>query len=68
VAQKKDITLKEHLAGIAEKGGLARAAQMTPEERSAGGKARATKLSKEQRVQIARKAAQKRWSAQVPKQ
>lgn len=51
------------------KGGLARAAALTPEQRSlsaqkageASGKARMTSLTPEQRKEIARKAALARW-------
>jgi hypothetical protein len=52
-----------------KKGGLARAARLTPEQRrksaqkagEASGKARMTSLTQAQRSEIARKAAQARW-------
>ena len=69
MAQRKPLTVEEHMKRIAPIGGDARAASLTQEERSeigrtggkVGGKARAAKLTKEQRAAIARKAAAARW-------
>lgn len=59
------ITLADHLRSIAGKGGKARWAQLSEDEkqdlRSAGGAARAKALTKKQRAEIARKAAEARW-------
>lgn len=64
------MTLAEHLRSIAAKGGKARMASMTDEQRSrwaqkggfAGGEARKDALTPERRSEIARKAAKKRWA------
>ena len=65
----KEITLREHLAAIASKGGKARAEKLSVKRKQAiakkasklGGKARAEALTPEKRKEIARKAAAKRW-------
>jgi hypothetical protein len=72
--RKKPITLAEHLASIASKGGTARMEQLTPEQRrnlaSSGGlvgsKARADALSLAKRRAIAKKAAEARWGKKPP--
>lgn len=65
------ITLADHLRSIAEKGGKARWAQFSEEEKktlqAAGGKARAKALTKKQRAEIARKAAEARWGKKKDK-
>jgi hypothetical protein len=72
MARKKmaeSITLADHLRSIAAKGGDARAASLSQEERqtiamkgaSAGGKARAKSLTAAQRKKIAKVAAKARW-------
>jgi hypothetical protein len=66
----ESITLADHLRSIAAKGGDARAASLSPEERqsiamkgaAAGGKARAKALTKKQRSDIAKAAAKARWA------
>jgi hypothetical protein len=66
----KEITLREHLASIASKGGKARAEQLSVKRKQAiakkggksGGKARADALTAAQRKEIAQKAAAKRWA------
>jgi hypothetical protein len=70
VRQEKEITLREHLASIAGRGGKARAKALTAGELSKigrkggrkGGKARAAALTPERRKEIARRAAAKRWA------
>jgi hypothetical protein len=65
----KEITLREHLAAIASKGGKARAEKLSVKRKQAiakkaatlGGKARAAALTPARRKEIARKAAAKRW-------
>ncbi|MFN0168421.1 MAG: hypothetical protein ACKV22_18495 [Bryobacteraceae bacterium] len=69
MARKRELTVTEmaRLGGLA--GGPARAAALTPEERSdiarmggvAGGAARAAALTAKRRREIARKAAEARW-------
>jgi hypothetical protein len=67
--KKPPITLAEHFAKIAKRGGKARMAQLTDDERKAlaekggrsGGQARGQALSPEQRSAIARKAALAMW-------
>jgi hypothetical protein len=62
-------TLKEHLKGIAKRGGNARMQALSEAERQelatkagkSGGKARAKSLSAEERSRIARKAALEMW-------
>lgn len=69
----EDITLREHLLGIASKGGKARLEKMTAKQRSAvgkkggkvGGKAAAAAMTPEERKIRAQKAAAK--SAEVRK-
>ena len=69
MAQKKAITLEEHLARIRGLGGKASMQNRTEEEREefarmggrAGGKRRAEVLSAAQRKAIAQKAAKARW-------
>jgi hypothetical protein len=78
MARKKmaeHITLADHLRSIAAKGGKARAAALSSEERktiaakgaAAGGKARAKSLTAAQRKKIAKAAATARWAKQGPK-
>ena len=59
------ITLADHLRSISAKGGKARWAQLSEEEkqelRTAGGEARAKALTKKQRSDIASAAAKARW-------
>jgi hypothetical protein len=65
----KEITLREHLAAIASKGGKARSEKLSVKRKSAigkkagkvGGKARAAALTPARRSAIAKKAAAKRW-------
>ena len=65
----KEITLREHLASIASKGGTARGEKQSAKCKQAiakkggktGGKAGAAALSPARRKQIAKKAAAKRW-------
>lgn len=65
----KEITLREHLASIASKGGTARGEKLSAKRKQAiakkggkaGGQARAAALSPARRKQIAQKAAAKRW-------
>jgi hypothetical protein len=65
----KEITLREHLASIASKGGRARAEKLSDKRKQAiakkasklGGKARAAALSPAKRKEIAKKAAAARW-------
>lgn len=66
----EEVTLADHLRGIASKGGKAQAESMTPEERSewarkggqAGGAARAAALTAAKRKAIASAAAKARWA------
>ena len=66
----KEITLREHLAAIASKGGKARAEKLSVKRKQAiakkaskaGGKARAAALTPAQRKEIAKKAAAARWA------
>jgi hypothetical protein len=65
----REITLREHLAAIASKGGKARAEKLSVKRKQAiakkasklGGKARAAALTPAQRKEIAQKAAAARW-------
>jgi hypothetical protein len=69
------VTLTEHLRSISSKGGKARAAAMSEEERTAnaekagkaGGAARAAKLPAAERKKIAAKAAKARWAKKRPR-
>jgi hypothetical protein len=72
--RKKDaetVTLADHLRSIASKGGKARAALMTTEDRVAAGKlggdARNANLSAERRSEIARAAGVARWGKKKKK-
>jgi hypothetical protein len=66
---EREITLREHLASIASKGGKARAEKLSVKRRQAiakkasklGGKARAAGLTPAERKAIAQKAAATRW-------
>jgi general stress protein YciG len=66
----KEITLREHLASIASKGGKARAEKLSVKRKQAiakkaakaGGNARAAALTPAKRKEIAQKAAAKRWA------
>jgi hypothetical protein len=73
VARKKsaeEITLADHLRSISGRGGKARSAAMTEQERKAlarsgglaGGRARAAALTKRRRKEIAKQAAAARWA------
>ena len=65
----EEITLREHLAAIASKGGKARAEKLSVKRKQAiakkastlGGKARAAALTPARRKEIAKKAAAARW-------
>jgi hypothetical protein len=64
-SKAETVTLAEHLKSISAKGGKARWAKLSEEERqelrTAGGKARAKSLTKKQRSDIAKAAAKARW-------